>query len=87
MIGVELVESAQVILALAQEQGLLLDITANNVLRLLPPYIISKKDIDYAMSILDGVLRSITEKQRGRILHQYDIVWCVIPAKAGIQRE
>ncbi len=64
MIGVELAESAKVILTLAQEQGLLLNVTANNVLRLLPPYIISKKDIDYAMSILDGVLGSMTENAK-----------------------
>lgn len=41
----------------AADQGLLVAAGAGNVLRLLPPFIITEKDVDEAMAILDSALR------------------------------
>jgi acetylornithine/N-succinyldiaminopimelate aminotransferase len=52
MIGVELAEKADLVLENSLKNGLLLDIVAKNTLRLLPPFNISKKDIDLAIEKL-----------------------------------
>jgi predicted acetylornithine/succinylornithine family transaminase len=52
MIGIELTKNPKQILAHCQESGLLANITADNVLRLLPPYIINEADIDVAVAVL-----------------------------------
>lgn len=49
MIGIELKEKSDLVLAGCIENGLLVDIVNKNTLRLLPPFNISKKDIDLAI--------------------------------------
>jgi acetylornithine/N-succinyldiaminopimelate aminotransferase len=52
MIGVELKEKADLVLAGCIENGLLIDVVNKNTLRFLPPFNISKKDIDLAIDKL-----------------------------------
>ncbi|MFT6221907.1 MAG: acetylornithine aminotransferase [Candidatus Endobugula sp.] len=52
MIGIELDHPCSELVAQAAECGLLLNVTAGNVIRLLPPLIIADADIDYAIDIL-----------------------------------
>ena len=40
-------------------KGLLINCTQDNVLRLMPPFIVGKKDINEAVGILDGALAQI----------------------------
>jgi acetylornithine/N-succinyldiaminopimelate aminotransferase len=56
MIGVELASKAKEILADCQHNGLLLNITADNVLRMLPPYIITEADIDVALKVISQAI-------------------------------
>lgn len=53
MIGIELMIDPSKILANCQKEALLVNITAENVLRMLPPYIIRKSDIDFAIKALE----------------------------------
>ncbi|HWI62667.1 MAG TPA: acetylornithine transaminase [Symbiobacteriaceae bacterium] len=56
MVGMELTQPGAPILAKCHELGLLANVTAGNVLRLLPPYVVTGKDIDKAVSIIDQAL-------------------------------
>jgi acetylornithine/N-succinyldiaminopimelate aminotransferase len=58
MVGVDLSISGKQIVLDAMEQGLLLNCTHDTVLRFLPPYIVTEKEIDRAVSILKRVLRT-----------------------------
>jgi predicted acetylornithine/succinylornithine family transaminase len=59
MIGVELHVPGRQCVIDAMQQGLLINCTHDTVLRFLPPYIISEKEIDKAVRILDKVLRAV----------------------------
>jgi acetylornithine/N-succinyldiaminopimelate aminotransferase len=39
----------------AQAHGLLINCTHDTVLRFLPPYIVTEKEVDQAVTILDGI--------------------------------
>jgi acetylornithine/succinyldiaminopimelate/putrescine aminotransferase len=56
MWGLELDRPAAPILDAALQQGLLVNRTAETVIRLLPPYIITAAEIDEAMGLLDAAL-------------------------------
>lgn len=56
MLGLELKEPGAWVIPAAQERGLLLNCTAGKILRFLPPYIIERRHIDQAFTILDDVL-------------------------------
>lgn len=56
MVGIELLQNPQAVLTQCQRLGLLVNITADHVLRLLPPYIITKTDIDAAISFIAEAL-------------------------------
>ncbi len=59
MIGVELsIEGADIVKG-CMERGLLLNCTCGNVLRFVPPLIITKGDIDHAVDILEEVMRNL----------------------------
>lgn len=58
MIGVELDIPGKQIVLNSLERGLLLNCTHDTVLRFLPPYIITEKQIDQAISILTKVLKT-----------------------------
>ena len=57
MIGVELSFPGKQIVLDAMEQGLLMNCTHDTVLRFLPPYIITEKEIDRAVGILKRVFK------------------------------
>jgi len=57
MIGVELSFPGKQLVLDAMEQGLLMNCTHDTVLRFLPPYIATEKEIDRAVSILKRVLK------------------------------
>nr|WP_241505894.1 aspartate aminotransferase family protein [Parahaliea mediterranea] len=58
MVGVELDRDCGALVALALEQGLLVNVTAGNVLRLLPPLIISEAEVDALAAAIGALLRA-----------------------------
>ncbi|MGA1979015.1 MAG: aspartate aminotransferase family protein [Sedimentisphaerales bacterium] len=56
MIGVQLKASGKEIVEKCLEKGLRINCTNESVLRLMPPMIVTKEQIDEAINILDGVL-------------------------------
>lgn len=59
MLGMELAQPAAPVLAKCHELGLLVNVTAGTVVRLLPPYIITEADADRALEILDQALAGV----------------------------
>jgi acetylornithine/N-succinyldiaminopimelate aminotransferase len=55
MAGLELTADAAPIVPAALERGLLVNRTSTTVIRLLPPYIVTERDIDQAVETLDDV--------------------------------
>lgn len=56
MLGIELNEEGKAVVEKCMENGLLINCTQERVLRLMPPLIVTKKDIDKAITILDKAL-------------------------------
>ena len=56
MIGAQLDHPGKQIVDAAMERGLLINCTHETVLRFLPPYIITEKEVDQAIAILDQVI-------------------------------
>jgi predicted acetylornithine/succinylornithine family transaminase len=56
--GLQLTEPGAPIVATCLERGVLLNCTADTVLRLLPPLVITESEIDQALAIVEGVLCS-----------------------------
>lgn len=64
MIGVELKHSADILAdILLKEHSILVNITSENVLRLLPALIISEEEIEYFMQALESSLSQIEKKE------------------------
>jgi len=59
MIGAELKIPGKEIVNRAMQEGLLMNCTHDTVLRFLPPYIVTEKEIDEATGILEKVFRTI----------------------------
>ncbi|MBW2649927.1 MAG: acetylornithine transaminase [Deltaproteobacteria bacterium] len=59
MLGVELSMEGVDIVNGCMDRGLLLNCTCGNVLRFVPPLIVTKVDIDHAVDILDEVMRNL----------------------------
>jgi acetylornithine/succinyldiaminopimelate/putrescine aminotransferase len=59
MRGLELRIDAAPVVDQARERGLLVNRTAERVVRMLPPLIITSADLDRAVDILDGVLAAV----------------------------
>jgi predicted acetylornithine/succinylornithine family transaminase len=62
MIGIELDRPGKQIVLDAMEEGLLLNCTHDTVLRMLPPYIITEKEIDRGVRILSKVLKAAAKQ-------------------------
>lgn len=58
MVGVELAETCKHLVPQAMEAGLLLNVTHENVIRFLPPYIVRESEIDKAVSIVGKLLKN-----------------------------
>jgi acetylornithine/succinyldiaminopimelate/putrescine aminotransferase len=56
MLGAELDRPGQPIVAACLGRGLLINCTADRVLRLLPPLVVGREEIDEGLTILDEVL-------------------------------
>jgi acetylornithine/succinyldiaminopimelate/putrescine aminotransferase len=54
--GLVLEGDAGPVVTRAREQGLLISVAGGNVVRFAPPLVVSKAEIDEAVSILDAVL-------------------------------
>jgi predicted acetylornithine/succinylornithine family transaminase len=54
--GIELRADAAPVVNAALERGLLVNRTATTVIRLLPPYIVTERDVDEAIAVLDEVV-------------------------------
>jgi len=63
MRGLELAVDAQPVVAAALNKGLLVNRTAEKVVRMLPPLIVTAAEIDEAASILDGALASLSVEE------------------------
>ena len=57
-VGIELSQDALPVANGALERGLIVNRTSGNVIRLLPSYVISEKDVDEAVGILDASIRA-----------------------------
>jgi predicted acetylornithine/succinylornithine family transaminase len=55
MIGVDMAVPGKQMVLDAQARGLLMNCTHDTVLRFLPPYIVTEKEVDAAITILDGI--------------------------------
>ncbi len=63
LVGVELDFAGKDIVEFCIDKGLLINCTQGNVLRFLPPYVITKKDIDKTIKILGDALKCQTSKK------------------------
>jgi acetylornithine/N-succinyldiaminopimelate aminotransferase len=59
MVGVQLKIPGKDIVAKAMQEGLLINCTHDTVLRFLPPYIVTEKEIDEAIVVLERVFQSL----------------------------
>ena len=64
MIGIELDFPCKEVVTAAMEDGLLINVTHDRVVRLLPPYILTEQDVDRAMTGLERVLRKAGDAHR-----------------------
>jgi predicted acetylornithine/succinylornithine family transaminase len=63
LVGVELDFAGKDIVEFCIEKGFLINCTQGNILRFLPPFVITKKDIDKAIKILEDALKWQTLKK------------------------
>lgn len=61
MIGIELDRPCRQLMATAVDEGLLINVTAENVVRLLPPLVFSKADVKDLVSMLGPLIRRFLE--------------------------
>jgi acetylornithine/N-succinyldiaminopimelate aminotransferase len=64
MIGVELDFPCKEAVRLAMAEGLLINVTHDSVIRMLPPYILSEQDVDRAMTGIQKVFGKLDESHR-----------------------
>lgn len=60
MIGIDLAMPCAELVGLAQEQGLLINVTAEKTIRLLPPLIITSEQIEFLTEQLAELIRAFT---------------------------
>jgi acetylornithine/N-succinyldiaminopimelate aminotransferase len=59
MIGIEMGDAAKEAVTRLLDRGIITNVAHETVLRLLPPFIIEKKDADEFLAALDAVLEEI----------------------------
>jgi acetylornithine/succinyldiaminopimelate/putrescine aminotransferase len=64
MWGLELDRAAAPVVEAALGRGLLINRTADTVIRLLPPYVITRADVDQMVELLSGALADVCEGRR-----------------------
>lgn len=60
LLGIELARDGDPIVRECLEKGMLVNCAAGNVLRLVPPLIVQKKDIDRLIDVLEEVFAKLT---------------------------
>ena len=63
MRGLELASTRQPVVEAALKAGLLVNRTAERVVRMLPPLTVTAAEIDEAIAILDGALASVSVEE------------------------
>jgi acetylornithine aminotransferase len=58
MIGIELAQPCPTLVSAALEQGLLINVTNEKVIRLLPPLVIKNKQIDFLVNTLSTLIHA-----------------------------
>lgn len=61
MIGIELISPCAALVAAAQQQGLLINVTNEKVIRLLPPLVIKNKQIEFLVKTLSTLIQEHTQ--------------------------
>ena len=61
MVGLEVEKNGPEVVKKCVEEGILMNCTAGNVLRFLPPLIVREKDIDHLVDILNKIFKSINK--------------------------
>jgi acetylornithine/N-succinyldiaminopimelate aminotransferase len=56
LIGMELTRDGAPIVKACMDRGLLINCTAGNILRFMPPLIVTEKEIDHLIDVLDQTL-------------------------------
>jgi acetylornithine aminotransferase len=64
MIGIELHEPCSALVGKALEAGLLINVTADRVVRLLPPLVLRAEEADQIVSLLVPILRAFLQEKR-----------------------
>lgn len=64
MIAIELTNNCGNVVTEAREQGVLVNCTADTVVRLLPPLIITKEQLDVVVNVLDGALAKMSSNPK-----------------------
>jgi acetylornithine/succinyldiaminopimelate/putrescine aminotransferase len=59
--GIELDRPAAPVVEAALERGLLVNRTAETVIRLLPPYVITSQEIDEGIALLETAIAAVTK--------------------------
>jgi len=59
MVGLEIEKDGPEVVKKCLEKGILINCTAGNVLRFLPPLIVKEKEIDYLIEVLDKIFKKI----------------------------
>ncbi|MEP6537690.1 MAG: aspartate aminotransferase family protein [Bryobacteraceae bacterium] len=65
MIGVELTVPGKQLVSDAMAEGLLINCTHDTVLRFLPPYILTEKDVDRAVKVLAKIFKNFKPEEAG----------------------
>ncbi len=63
MLAIELDQPCQELMKTALEQGLLINVTAESVIRLLPPLILRNEEADHLVSELSGIVKRFLEEK------------------------
>jgi acetylornithine/N-succinyldiaminopimelate aminotransferase len=64
MWGLEIDRPAAAVVEAALQRRLLINRTSDTVIRLLPPYVITERDIDEALPLLEAALAAVVEAPR-----------------------
>lgn len=59
LIGMELIRDGAPIVKTCMDRGLLINCTAGNILRFMPPLIVTEKEIDHLIDVLEQTLDHI----------------------------
>ena len=60
LLGMELTRDGDSIVRACLEKGVLINCTAGNVLRFIPPLIVRQRDIDHLVDVLEGIFEKVT---------------------------